>query len=168
MSNAPIAPPESLPGLAHPAGLELQFEGASPTRFRLLWLEAPEICRAVVDNLPEKGECVHAAYSGTVTGFLIDPSVNPRTENATSVVLPGDLLFTHYDQWTRHGHPDELSEIYWPYDRYAKPTIPGQMIPAIACVFGSFEGSPEEWKEFAEHSQATRYHGGTIVDVRLY
>jgi hypothetical protein len=154
---------------SEPECIGLRFEGAATTaRFRLLWEEAPETCRAIVDRMPDCGEAVHAAYSGTVTGILFDPTVNPPTENATSIVLPGDLLFTHYEARSRHGHPDPLSEIYWPYDRYARPTIPGQFVPTIASVFASFNGTPEEWKEFADHSRATRSAGGVMIDVSFY
>jgi hypothetical protein len=153
---------------SHPSGIELQFEGARPARFRLLWDEAPETCQAVADRIPDRGECVHAAYSGTIVGILFDPTVNPPQENATNIVLPGDLLFTHYEARSRHGHPDPLSEIYWPYDRYARPTIPGQFIPTLASVFASFEGDPDEWQEFAERSRATRSTGGVMVDIHFY
>jgi hypothetical protein len=61
-----------------------------------------------------------------------------------------------------------LSEIYWPYDRYARPTIPGQFIPTLASVFASFEGDPDEWQEFAERSRATRSTGGVMVDIHFY
>jgi hypothetical protein len=151
-----------------PTGILLQFSDAAPARFRLLWDEAPQTCRAVVDNAPPQGECVHAIYSGTVVGFFFDPTVNPPLENATSIVAPGDLLFTHYDERTRHGYPDPLSEIYWPYDRYARPIIPGQFFPMVATVFAAFDGSDADWSEFAERSRATRYHGGEVIDVRLY
>jgi Protein of unknown function (DUF3830) len=153
---------------SQPEGIGLQFDGAGVTRFRLLWEEAPETCRVLVDRMPERGECVHAAYSGTVVGILFDPTVDPPLENATSIVLPGDLLFTHYQALSRHGHPDPLSEIYWPYDRYARPTIPGQFVPTVASVFASFDGTPEEWKEFADRSRATRSAGGVTIDVSFY
>ncbi len=159
---------QAQPRLGEPVGIGLQFAGTSVARFRLLWEEAPQTCRAIVDRMPERGECVHAAYSGTVVGILFDPTVDPPTENATSIVLPGDLLFTHYEARSRHGHPDPLSEIYWPYDRYARPTIPGQFVPTIANVFASFEGTPQEWKEFADRSQATRSAGGVMIDVTFY
>jgi Protein of unknown function (DUF3830) len=151
-----------------PEGIGLRFDGAGVTRFRLLWEEAPETCRVLVDRLPDRGECLHAAYSGTVVGILFDPTVNPPMENGSNIVLPGDLLFTHYEARSRHGHPDPLSEIYWPYDRYARPTIPGQFIPTVASVFASFDGTPEEWKEFADRSQGTRSAGGVMIDVSFY
>ena len=49
-------------------------------------------------------------------------------------------MFTHYDAGTRHGHLNALSEIYWAYDRYVRPIIPGQHGPAIANVFGRIVG----------------------------
>ena len=63
-------------------------------------------------------------------------------ENSTSNIQTGDVIFTHYDAGTRHGHPEPLSEIYWAYDRYVRPTIPGQFVPAIANVFGRVVGNP--------------------------
>ena len=151
-----------------PEGIALEFSNSPAARFRLLWDEAPQTCRAVVDHVPSQGECVHAIYSGTVVGFFFDPTVAPPLENASSIVVPGDLLFTHYDERTRHGYPDPLTEIYWPYDRYARPTIPGQFVVTTASVFATFAGSEQEWATFAERSGATRYHGGEVIDVRLY
>lgn len=153
---------------ARPRGIELQYAGGQPAKFRLLWEEAPQTCRAVVDHLPEEGECVHGIYSGTVVGFFFDPTVAPPLENATSIVGPGDLLFTHYDEQTRHGHLDGLTELYWPYDRYARPTIPGQFVTYVSPIVGSFEGSDAEWADFAERSRDIRYHGGQKINVRLY
>lgn len=167
-SEKVVADPERPGPASQPEGIILQFRNAAPARFRLLWDDAPKTCRALADNAPRQGECVHAIYSGTVVGFFLDPTVNPPLENATSVVVPGDLLFTHYDERTRHGHPDPLSEIYWPYDRYARPTIPGQFVTTVASVFAAFDGDDANWNEFAERSRATRYHGGEVVDVRLY
>jgi hypothetical protein len=147
--------------------IHLQFPEASATRFRLLWDLAPQTCKAVVENVTKQAECVHAIYSGTMVGLFFDPTITAPLENASSICLPGDIVFTHYDAGTRHGYPDPLTEIYWPYDRYARPTIPGQFITTIASVFASFVGSDEEWKEFAAHSRATRYQGGVVIDVQL-
>jgi hypothetical protein len=169
LSDTAVTTPGSAGGRSsHPEGIGLQFDGAGVTRFRLLWEEAPETCRVLVDRMPDREECVHAAYSGTVVGILFDPTVDPPLENATSIVLPGDLLFTHYEARSRHGHPDPLSEIYWPYDRYARPTIPGQFVTTVASVFASFDGTPQEWQEFADRSRATRSAGGVMIDVSFY
>jgi hypothetical protein len=169
MSSEIVAADSERPGSVNqPEGILLQFGNAAPAQFRLLWDDAPRTCRAVADNAPSQGECVHAIYSGTVVGFFLDPAVSPPLENATSIVVPGDLLFTHYDERTRHGYPDPLSEIYWPYDRYARPTIPGQFVPTLASVFATFDGNDTDWGEFAERSRATRYHGGEVIHVRLY
>jgi hypothetical protein len=46
--------------------------------------------------------------------------------------------------------------------------MPGQFIAIVASVFASFDGTPEEWKEFADRSQGTRSTGGVMVDVSFY
>jgi hypothetical protein len=85
---------------------------------------------------------VHGNYSGTVVGLFIDPSIVVPEENATTCIQTGDVMFTHYDPGFRHGYPQPISEIYWAYDRYARPTIPGQWVPATANIFARFVGDP--------------------------
>ena len=146
--------------------IELIFPETPPARFTLLWNDAPETCAAVVGALPDRAECFHAMYSGTVVAFLIDPEVTAPVENATICIMPGDLLFTHYDGDFRHGHHDPLSEIYWPYDRYARPTIPGYFVPLAANVFGSYAGSNEEWTAFAQSSRRVYREGTAELSIR--
>jgi hypothetical protein len=119
-------------------------EGVS-VRAVLLEDEAPRTCQAVWDQLPLLATAGHGAYSGTIVGVRLDPSVVVAEENATTCVQTGDVMFTHYAARTRHGYPDALSEIYWAYDRYARPHVPGQWVPAIANVFGRITGDPTDF-----------------------
>ena len=106
----------------------------------LLEDEAPRTCLAIWRLLPLRGEAIHAAYSGTLAALYFDPTVAVPEENATTCLQTGDVVFTHYEPGVRHGHPEALSEVYWAYDRYARPTIPGQWLPATANVFGRIVG----------------------------
>ena len=118
---------------------------------------------------PRKAECLHAIYSGTIAAFYFDPSVVAPTENATTCVAPGDLIFTHYEAGTRHGHPGALSEVYWPYDRYARPTIPGQFVTLDAAnVFGAYDGPADVWRAFAARCERLRYDGTSTIQIRTF
>ena len=155
---------------ASAAFIELRFDSDVFASFRLLWDEAPHTCAAVTAALPQDSAwetpCFHAIYSGTVAAFLIDPAVTAPTENATTCVIPGDLLFTHYAAGFRHGHPNPLSEIYWPYDRYARFTIPGLFTPLTeASVFATFDGDSASWEAFAARSQRLRFDGASPLTV---
>ena len=91
------------------------------------------------------------------------------TENATTCVAPGDLIFTHYEAGTRHGHPGALSEVYWPYDRYARPTIPGQFVTLDAAnVFGAYDGPADVWQAFAARCERLRYDGTSTIQIRTF
>jgi hypothetical protein len=175
-SRTPVAPEASaggartdvtVPGPAR--GIQFAFPDTPPARYRLLWNEAPQTCTAVLAALPSAAECFHAIYSGTVSAFLLDPEVTAPVENATTCLIPGDLIFTHYDPGRRHGHLNALSEIYWPYDRYARPTIPGQFIPLdSANVFGEFDGDTETWKAFAARCLRLRFDGTAQMQIETY
>ncbi len=120
---------------------------AVSARVLLLENEAPRTCETIWHNLPFSGESTHAIYSGTLVALFIDPTIEIPEENATTCIQTGDVIFTHYRAGFRHGHPDALSEIYWTYDRYARPTIPGQWVPATANVFGRIVGECAEFYE---------------------
>jgi hypothetical protein len=79
-----------------------------------------------------------------------DPSVVIPEENATTYIQTGDVIYTHYEPGVRHGHPEPLSEVYWAYDRYARPTIPGVGLPSTANIFGRFIGDPTPFYEVCE------------------
>src|SRR5205814_889030 len=83
----------------------------------------------------------------------LDPTVVVPEENATTCVQTGDLMYTHYEPNVRHGYPDALSEIYWAYDRYARPHVPGQWVPAIANVFGRIVGDPTDFYAISRRLQ---------------
>jgi hypothetical protein len=119
-------------------------EGVS-ARAVLLEEEAPRTCAAVWEQLPLAGTAGHGAYSGTVVAIYLDPAVVVPEENATTCIQTGDVMYTHYDANVRHGYPNALSEIYWAYDRYARPHVPGQWVPAIANVFGRIVGDPTDF-----------------------
>ena len=126
-----------------PKEIEMRFvDEDCSVRVRLLEDQAPRTCGTIWQALPLAGDAVHASYSGTVVGLLFDPTVVVPEENATACIQTGDVMFTHYEPNFRHGHPDPVSEIYWAYDRYARPTIPGQWVPATANVFGTIIGDP--------------------------
>jgi hypothetical protein len=116
-------------------------------RALLLEDQAPRTCETVLRRLPFAGKASHAAYSGTIVALHIDPSIDVDEENATTCIQTGDVMFTHYRPGFRHGHPEPVSEIYWAYDRYARPTIPGQWVPATANVFGRIVGDPSAFYE---------------------
>ena len=123
----------------------------------------------MIAGLPEEAECLHAIYSGTIAAFYFDPSIVAPVENATTCVAPGDLIFTHYEAGTRHGHPGALSEVYWPYDRYARPTIPGQFVTLDAAnVFGAYDGPADVWQAFAARCERLRYDGTSTIQIRTF
>ena len=76
-----------------------------------------------------------------------DNTVVIEPENHTTYIQTGDVIYTHYAAGWRHGNPDALSEVYWAYDRYARPTIPGVGTPSTANVFGRFIGDPTPFYE---------------------
>lgn len=107
-------------------------------RARLLDEAAPVTCKTLWDRLPFEGSAGHAMLSGTSIALYIDNSIVLPEENATVHIQTGDVMFTHYRERERHGFPEALSEIYWAYDRYCRPTAPGKMTPVIPNVFGEF------------------------------
>jgi hypothetical protein len=136
-------------------------EGIS-TQARLLEREAPRTVEVLWAQAPYEGLVGHAIFSGTTCALYIDPTIVIPTEHATHLVQKGDLLFTHYDAMERHGFPDPLSEIYWAYDRYCRPTQPGTMAPVYPNVFGTFELGCEA---FFAASQRIRYDGRKRLQV---
>ena len=140
-----------------PREIEIDFVGTGVVgRIELLDREAPRTCQAVWDYLPFTGDGLHAMYSGTVGADIGE-------ENATSNIQTGDVIFTHYSPGTRHGHPEPLSEIYWAYDRYVRPTIPGQFVPAIANVFGRVVGDA---RAFYDMNRRLHSEGFKKLEVR--
>ena len=136
-------------------------EGVS-ARARLLEREAPKTVETLWRRAPYEGEAGHAIFSGTTCAIYIDSSITIPMENATTLIQTGDLMFTHYDAMERHGFPDALSEIYWAYDRYCRPTMPGAMLPVHPNVFGRFESG---FEAFFGASRRIRHEGRKRITV---
>jgi hypothetical protein len=151
-----------------PEGITIAYASGESAHFVLLWDDAPDTCAILTQNLPETGEAVHAIYSGTVVGVLFDPTVEAPLQNATTCHVAGDLIWMHYPPFTRFGHPDPVSEIYWAYDRHARSVMPGQFVQIAASVFATFAGPPDEWAPFAERSAQVRWDGKAEVSMSLY
>jgi len=147
--------------------IEIVFvDGGVTGRVLLLDDEAPRTCQAIWEALPRAGEGSHAMYSGTCGALFFDDAAigaGIGEENATGNIQTGDVMFTHYDAGTRHGHRNALSEIYWAYDRYVRPIVPGQHGPAIANVFGRVVGDPGP---FYEMSRRLHSEGFKRLEVR--
>lgn len=150
--------------------IEIEFTDAGVVgRVELLEDGAPRTCQAIWDCLPKSGAGSHAMYSGTIGAlFLDDPTVGATIgeEHSTSNITTGDVIFTHYDAMTRHGHANALSEIYWAYDRYCRPTIPGQFVPAVANVFGRVVGTDSEVAAFYDMSRRLHSEGFKHIEIR--
>jgi hypothetical protein len=116
-------------------------------RARLLDKEAPNTVETLWKHAPFEGLAVHAIYSGTTVGLLFDPTIVIPMENATTHLQTRDLLFTHYDANTRYAHPDPVSEVYWAYDRFCRPVMPGAGLPVCPNVFGQFLDGCEKFFE---------------------
>jgi hypothetical protein len=144
--------------------LEISFVDEGVTaRAELLETAAPITCRTIWDVLPLAGRATHAKYSGTTVAHYIDPTLVVPAENATTYIQTGDLMYTHYDAGVRHGYPEPLSEVYWAYDRYARPTIPGVGLPATANVFGRIIGDVDA---FYEVCRRTANEGAKRIEIR--
>jgi hypothetical protein len=144
--------------------LEITFpdEGVS-ARALLLEDEAPNTCRRVWEILPLSGEGGHANYSGTMVGLLFDPSVTIPEENPITWTQVGDVVFTHYDHGFAPGHREALSEIYWSYDRFGRPVVPGKWVPAVANLFARIVGDATA---FYEVSRRTSREGFKRMEIK--
>jgi hypothetical protein len=125
------------------------------------------VCALIAAHLPSEAEAIHAIYSGTIVGVLLDPQLNAPLQNATTRHLPGDLIWMHYDAFSRFGHPEPLSEIYWAYDRHARSVTPGQFAETPASVFALAETHTPAWRAFAERSAQVRWSGRSQIRTRL-
>jgi hypothetical protein len=72
-------------------------------------------------------------------------------------------MYTHYKSGVRHGHPDAGSGVHWAYDRYVRPTTPGQWTPAISNVFGRIIGDA---KVFYDACRRMRREGVKQIEIR--
>lgn len=124
--------------------------------------EAPKTVETLWKRAPFEGKAGHAIFSGTTCALYIDPTIVVPMENASTLIQTGDLMFTHYDAMIRHGYPDALSEIYWAYDRYCRPTMPGAMLPVYPNIFGRFVDDP---KPFFDASRGIREVGRKRIRI---
>jgi hypothetical protein len=83
-------------------------------RVAMLDDDAPLTCETVWQALPLEGEAAHGAYSGTVVGLFLDPTIVAATENASTYIQTGDVMFTHYHVLARE---------YWLQGRYHKSLV---------------------------------------------
>lgn len=151
-----------------PTGLEIRFATGEAARFALCWDLAPNVCSLVVESMPQVLPAIHAIYSGTVVGVMLDPSLTAPLENATTCHVPGDLMWMHYPPRSRFEHPEPISEIYWAYDRHARSVIPGQFVQVAASVFARAQEGAEGWSEFAARSERVRWDGAAEVGISAY
>lgn len=142
--------------------LVFSFDGTGVVaRAILLEKEAPRTCRAVWERLPYAGPAGHAMHSGTICALYIDSTINAPVENASARVLPGDVVFVHYDAMERHGYPEALSEICWAYDRYVRPMMPGMLKPICPNVFARLLDS----EVFYDMSRRIRREGSKPIRI---
>jgi Protein of unknown function (DUF3830) len=131
-------------------------------RAELLEDKAPKTVETLWKHAPYKGDASHAIYSGTAVGLLFDPSIIVPMENATNYVQTCDVMFTHYEPNTRYDHPDGVSEIYWAYDRYCRPIMPGCGMLVYPNVFGRMV---DDYQQFFEASRNIAIAGQRKITI---
>ena len=130
---------------------------------RLNEKDAPQTCEILWQLSPFAGDCRHGIYSGTTTALLIDPKIEIPPENQSVMIQKGDLMFTHYNPFMRHGHSEAVSEIYWAYDRYCSPRMPGSLLPTVPNIFGEFLPDSDE---FFEMCRSIRLEGVKQIIIK--
>jgi hypothetical protein len=163
-----VTAPVAETSVTRPDGVQIEFVSGEAARFKFRWDEAPDTCAVLSEKLPAQGDAIHAIYSGTQLGVLFDPSVDAPLQNATTCHLPGDLIWMHYPEFSRFGHPEAVSEICWAYDRHTRMVMPGQFVQIAGSVFATFAGHTEEWTPFAERSAQVRWDGKAQVRICVY
>jgi hypothetical protein len=149
-------------------GVQIEFVSGEAARFEFLWDDAPGTCAVLSEKLPAQGDAIHAIYSGTQLGVLFDTSIDAPLQNATTCHMPGDLIWMHYPEFSRFGHPDAVSEICWAYDRHTRMVMPGQFVQIPGSVFAAFAGGADEWSQFAARSAQVRWDGKAQVRISMY
>jgi hypothetical protein len=132
---------------------------------KLLEDKAPQTVETLWKHAPYEGDASHAIYSGTTVGLLFDPSIIVPMENATNYVQTCDVMFTHYEPNTRHDHPDGVSEIYWAYDRYCRPIMPGCGKLVYPNVFGCMVG---DYQKFFDASRNIAVAGQRKITITAH
>ena len=120
----------------------------------LLEDDAPKTCEAVLSLLPQEGAAHHATYSGSEVVLILDRIIDVGQENATIMVIPGDVAFTTFEGGKIFGFPDTFSEIAVFYARDAIPSMPNGPVPMN--IFGRIT---EGLEAFAEVSFKMRRSG---------
>ncbi len=135
--------------------IRITFPGENVSAIaELLEADAPRTCAAVLSLLPQVGEAHHATYSGAEVVLILDRVVDIGQENATVMVIPGDVAFTTFEGGRIFGFPDTFSEIAVFYARDAIPSMPNGPVPMN--IFGRIV---EGLDEFAEVGFAMRRSG---------
>lgn len=98
-------------------------EEGTQAEAQLLWPEAPEICRKIVELTPLTGTSHHAIYSGSECVLLLPTVLRLPLENATSDVAKGDIAFAWMAAGTSYGVTEDFAEICWFYDLDAQPRM---------------------------------------------
>jgi Protein of unknown function (DUF3830) len=154
--------------VTRPTGVQIEFVSGEAARFEFLWDHAPDTCAVLSEALPAQGDAIHAIYSGTQLGVLFDPSIDAPLQNATTCHVPGDLIWMHYPEFSRFGHPEPVSEICWAYDRHTRMVMPGRFVQIAGSVFATFSGGADAWSEFAARSAQVRWDGKAQVRISMY
>jgi hypothetical protein len=107
----------------------------------LLEAQAPRTCAAILHRLPLDGFARHGIYSGSEVYITFADTFEVERENATSIVLPGDVAYYYQPGGRMYGWPDDLCEICFFYDRDAVPSMPGG--PVQVNIFARMVGDVE-------------------------
>ncbi len=150
-----------------PRSLTVRFATGEQAQFDLLWELAPDVCSLLTEILPYSERAIHGIYSGTVVGVLLDPKLDAPLQNATTCHVPGDLMWMHYEPYSRFDHPEALSEIYWAYDRHARSVVPGQFVQVAASVIARADTEAQEWEAFARRSAQVRWDGSAEITMEV-
>jgi len=128
----------------------------------LLEDDAPKTCEAVLSLLPQEGAAHHATYSGSEVVLILDRIIDVGQENATIMVIPGDVAFTTFEGGKIFGFPDTFSEIAVFYARDAIPSMPNGPVPMN--IFGRIT---EGLEAFAEVSFKMRRSGVKPLTIEV-
>lgn len=130
-------------------------------RARLLWSQARDICRAIVDATPMALRCHHGIYSGSEIAAITPgipelPPVNPTWD-----VEVGDLAYTYLHAKDHYGVDSDFAEICWFYDIDARPSMFSG--PTPVSVFAKFEDAAD----FYRVSRLMRTEGAKDISVTV-
>lgn len=129
---------------SRPKQIRLTFTGEGASVLAdLLWEEAPNTCRALVEAGPCRRTAHHAIYSGSEGVFILPQVLRIRPENATTQVRPGDVGFTWMAAGSHYGVAEDFAEVCWFYDRDAEPRMPEGPVPV--SIFARLVDPVEEF-----------------------